>query len=701
MSHQRMLNLFEPNSVTIIGASTNPKKTAGRPLHNLVRANFQGKIFPIHPTAAQIDGIKCFPSVLDLPEIPDVALSMVEASIVPSVLEECGRKGIKAAIIGSNGFSEAGLEGEQLQAATAGIASKYDIRVCGPNCNGLYNIRKGIPIGYNFVHGIELLRGSVAIASQSGALLGSIAHRASSMGLGLSYFVSTGNEMDLELCDYLDFFLEDDETKVIALLIEGLRNGQRFLDLVYKAHRLNKAVVVLKLGKSKKGAITAVAHTARMAGAGDIYEAAFRQFGVIATDTIEAFLGAAQMAETQPPPLMGKLMVVSSTGGGASLIADKAEQYGIELSELTEEVKARVPAHKSAIVTNPFDIAGGAQRTGFFEGMCGAFADDPANDCLLIFLHELIVRDRFASVFCDAVKKAGKTALAVVNLVGEETEQIFRNNHIPVFDGCVDACLSALSSFIRYGRFCAHHKNQLAKRETSAEISPSVKAILDRHKGSGMLPQDGTQAILSEYGFKTPPYRVVCAVSDAEIAAHDIGYPVILKGALANVAHKSVEGLVSPKISDPEQMRSELQRITNRLAVIAGSREYQNILVEKYVSHNYEAILGVKYDSTFGPVVLFGLGGVFTEVLNDYSVRLAPITLSDAAEMVTQLKAFPVLQKIFSEGQMGINIAMDSIIKISRLALDLNGAISALDINPLALVPETSTAIVLDAKIHL
>jgi acyl-CoA synthetase (NDP forming) len=700
MAQNWMLKFFEPQSVAIIGASSNPKKTSGRVLHNLIRAGFAGKLFPINPTADEIEGVKCFRSVLDLPEVPDVALSMVDASVVPSVMEECGRKGIQATIIGANGFSEAGPEGEKLQNATAAIASRYGMRVCGPNCNGLYNILRRIPIGYNFVHGINLLSGGVAIASQSGALLGSIAHRAHRMGIGLSYFVSTGNEMDLELCDYFDFFLNDDKTTVIALLIEGLRDGSRFLELVRKAHRLEKPVVVLKLGRSQKGAITAVAHTARMGGSGEIYESAFRQFGVISTDTIEAFLGASQMAATQAPPAKGKLMVVSSTGGGASLIADKAEEYGIDLAELTDDVKSQIPAHKSAIITNPFDIAGGAQRPGFFEAMCAAFATDPSNDCLLLFLHELIVRERFASVFCDSVKSAKKSAVAVVNLVGEETEQIFRSNNIPCFDGSVDACLSALRSFIDYGRFYTSRGRDLVARHLDAKIRPSAEHILDANKGAKLLPDDATAQLLREFGFLCPVFKIVSSLHDAEVAVQEVGYPVILKGVIPDIAHKSEESLVSRPVATVSELSKEFGKIESQMAVLSGNRNSQRVLIQKYIPHEYEIILGVKYDPTFGPAVLFGMGGIFTEILGDFSIRLAPIMPIEAAEMLSEIKTFSILQKFHHGGKSALELITDNILRASQLALELNGHVSAIDINPVALSAANDEMIVLDAKIH-
>lgn len=701
MSTDRFHALFNPRSIAIIGASSNPNKTAGRPLHNLLAAKFEGEMFPINPTVDEVEGVKCYPSVTDLPKIPDLALSMVEASLVPKVIDECGQKGIKVVIVGSGGFNEAGKEGEERQAALTTISKKYNIRICGPNCNGVYNVLKGIPIGYNFVHALRMIPGSVAIASQSGALLGSIAHRALRMGLGLSYFVSTGNEMDWDLCDYVDFFISDEKTKIIALLIEGIQDGQRLLDLVRKAHLQKKIVVALKVGKTERGAVTAAAHTARMAGSGAVYEAAFHQFGVISADTIEAFLGVAQMAATQPPPNGGKLMVLSSTGGGASLIADKAEQYGIELAEVNEKVKKLIPARNSAIVTNPFDIAGSAQRPGFLQKVCEVFASDSANDCLLLFLHELIVRDVFAANFCDSARKAGKTALAFVNLPGEETEQIFRQSQVPLFDGATDACLSALRSFIRYGRFRVSHDGEARERNISAVARPIVKELLDRVVGPSMLSEEMTRKVLGEYGFQTPEYHIVFNSNDAVKGADAIGYPLILKGAVPGIAHKSAIGLVSPKILNKSELIKEYDGVRERVCCSAHEPDSVGIVVEKYIPHDYEIILGVKYDATFGPVVLFGLGGIFAEILKDCSIRLAPVVLTDVFQMLTELKAFPIFREAFSAGSLSYDGVAASVLRLSDLALELNGRIAALDINPLALVRGKPEGVVLDAKVHL
>ena len=302
MSDPRIGLFFDPKSVAVIGASADLAKASGLPLRNIVNSKFTGKIYPVNLRAAEIGGVKCYPTVTDLPEAPDLAILMIDAKLTAEILEECGRKGVKTAIIGSAGFSEAGPEGQARQDEVSAIAKRYNIRVCGPNCHGTFNVYKNIPCGYDHAFALPIKPGPVAIASHSGALLGVIGHRAVQANQGFSYMVSNGNEMDVDLCDFTEFFLEDDNTRVVAVLMEGLKNGRRFLDLAERAHELGKKIVVLKVGKSERGALTTMAHTARMAGAGEVYEAAFRQYGVIATDTVETFLGSAQLAAHQPVP---------------------------------------------------------------------------------------------------------------------------------------------------------------------------------------------------------------------------------------------------------------------------------------------------------------------------------------------------------------------------------------------------------------
>lgn len=688
MSDSRVGLLFNPRSIAIIGASADLGKASGLPLRNIVNSRFSGKVYPINLRAREISGLRCYPSITDLPETPDVAIFMIDAKLTPQVMEECGRKGVKAAVIGSAGFSEDGPEGQALQARVGEIAKRYGIRVCGPNCHGTFNVYENIPCGYDHSFALPIPPGPVAIASHSGALLGVIGHRAVQANLGFSYMVSNGNEMDLDLCDFAEFFLEDGRTRVVAVLMESVKNGPRFLELAERAHTVGKSIVVLKVGKSERGAITTMAHTARMAGAGEVYEAAFRQYGIISTDTVESFIGTAQLAAHQPAPRQGRLLVMTSSGAGASLMADKASEYGIELADISEQAKTRVPQRRSAILTNPFDTAGTSRAPGFLNAACEAFAADRANDCLLMYMGPLAVRHEYARQFAAAAEKYRKTAAAIINLSEPDVRDIFQAKNIPVFDAATDACFRTLRAYIDYGRFI--EKRKLAAGRAPAPTPPpsGVEKIIAAHRGAKLLPHHATAELLEAYGFACAPARTVASLSDAAAAAEQLGYPVILKGLADGVAHRSEAGLISGRLTNADELKNAFTALSSKAAMHS---------VEKFVDHDLEMILGVKYDPTFGPAILCGLGGVFTEVLKDFALRLAPLTKEDAEAMLADLKAFAVLQK----SPAHIDLLVDKLRALSDLAIELNGRIQAVDINPIALGGAAGDGIVVDAKVHL
>jgi acyl-CoA synthetase (NDP forming) len=699
VSDPRVRLLFEPSSVAIVGASSDPTKASGLPLRNIAKSKFTGRIYPVNPRASEISGLTCYPSVSALPEAPDVAILMVDAKLSPEVLEECGKKGVKTAIIGSAGFSESGPEGQERQERLGEIARTYNVRVCGPNCHGTFNVLKNIPCGYDHAYALPIKPGPVAIASHSGALLGVIGHRAVQANQGFSYMVSNGNEMDLDLCDFTEFYLEDENTKVVAVLMEGLKNGPRFLELAQRAHEIGKIIVVLKVGKSERGALTTMAHTARMAGAGEVYEAAFRQFGVISTDTVETFLGAAQMAAHQPVPRGSRMLVMTSSGAGASLMADKASEYGIELADISAEAKSRIPQRRTAILTNPFDTAGASRSPGFLSSVCEAFAADTANDCLLMYLGPLAVRHDYARNFAAASEKFGKTAAAIIMLSEPDVRDIFQAHHVPVFDAATDACFKMLRGYIDYGQFLQRHAAAPKHGASRSAARPEAEAILRSHRNGAMLAQSATTELLGAYGFKCAGSVAASTIAEAKAAAAKLDYPVILKAMVANVAHRSDAGLVSRRIANDAELQLEYTALQTHARALSESKFI--VSVDKFIAHDFEVILGVKYDPTFGPVILCGLGGIFTEVVKDYALRLAPLAKIDAEDMLSSLKAFPILQKAASQDSNLLVALSEALLRLSDLGVELKGRISAVDINPIALSTGSSEVTVLDGKIHI
>jgi len=695
VSDLRIGLFFNPQSVAVIGASADLGKASGLPLRNLVNSKFTGRIYPINPRAKEISGLACYPTVTDLPEAPDVAILMIDAKLTAQILEECGRKRVKTAIIGSAGFGEAGPEGQERQAQVTEIAQRYRIRVVGPNCHGTFNVYKNIPCGYDHAFALPIKPGPVAIVSHSGALLGVIGHRAVQANQGFSYMVSNGNEMDVDLCDFAEYFLEDENTRVVAVLMEGLKDGRRFLKLAEQAHEIGKKIVVLKVGKSERGALTTMAHTARMAGAGEIYEAAFRQYGIIATDTVETFLGTAQLAAHQPVPAGGRLLVMTSSGAGASLMADKATEYGIELADVSEDAKAKIPQRRSAILTNPFDTAGTSRAPGFLHAVCQAFAQDHANDCMLMYMGPLAVRHEYGREFAAGAEKYGKTAAAIINLSETDMRDIFQEKHIPVFDAATDACFKMLRGYIDYGRFLDRRQSAKQQCFKARTLHPDAAKVLDRERIGGILSPKSTEELLKAYGFQCAATQSATNLLDTKRIAAQVGYPVILKALVPDVVHRNDAGLVSRCIGNESELDIEYERIdTNGKALSATPFAFS---VSKYIGHDLEVILGIKYDATLGTVLLCGLGGVFAEVLKDYGLRLAPLTRTDALELLRSLKAYPVLSRVAAN----LELLREAIIGLSELALDFHGKIKAVDINPIVLGEGFSAPIVLDAKVHI
>jgi len=369
-------------------------------------------------------------------------------------------------------------------------------------------------------------------------------------------------------------------------------------------------------------------------------------------------------------------------------MADKASEYGIELADISAAAKARIPQRRSAILTNPFDTAGTSRAPGFLNAVCEAFAEDKANDCLLMYMGPLAVRHEYGRQFAAAAEKYRKTAAAIINLSETDMRDIFQEKHIPVYDAATDACFRMLRGYFDYGQFLERRGAAAPRGSNSQPVRAGVDGILNSNRGGALLPQTATVEMLSAYGFECAAALSVVTLNDARAAADKLGYPLILKGVAADVAHRSDAELVSRRIAGADELEKEF-------AALARKANSQSL--EKFIDHDLEVILGVKYDATFGPVVLCGRGGIFTEVLKDFALRLAPLTKGDAEEMLAALKAYPVLKK----SQQNVDLLVAALLHLSDLAVELNGKIKAVDINPIGLGGEAAHAIVLDAKVHL
>jgi acetate---CoA ligase (ADP-forming) len=695
--------LLDPASIAVVGASTDPSKSGSQTLANLLQARYGGRIYPVNPRAAEVLGVKAYPSLQDLPEVPDLVAIVVPAGATVEVLEESARLGARAALIPVAGFAEASDVGRERQERIGAIAREYGIRVSGPNTIGVYNVRRQLPIGYNSSFRLSVPIGHAAIVAHSGAVMGSLGHRAIREGFGLSYLISVGNEADWELCDYLQYCLEDEATRSVGAIIEGLRDGARFLDLVERAHGMGKTVVALKLGRSAHGALVARAHTARMAGQAEVYDAAFHQYGVIATDSFDSFFGALQLATLQPPPRGGRALAFASTGAGAELVADKATAYGVALADISEDTRARLPERRfSAILTNPFDF-GALGNPGALGTLVSELVADPANDLVLMLLLEQARRKEYTETVAAAAAAQGELLAAMVGEIGQPTLDMFHERGVPTFQS-IDACMSAVAALIRAAR--GREARQAAAGPVEVEpVEPGARErarALVAAQATAFLPEAETKRLLAEYGLESARAVMARDLAEAQAAARSIGGPVLLKGVAAQLTHKADAGLVSGAVGDEAAVVGAYEAIQANARSLGDGATPLAVSVEEFVPHEFELILGMKHDATFGPVVLVGLGGIYAEVLGDYVLRLAPLGPGDGAAMLAALKASRLLQKAQAQGKVDLGAVARAIERLSLLATHLGDQIAALDVNPLALLPVAQGGIkVLDAKAEL
>jgi acyl-CoA synthetase (NDP forming) len=689
--------LLEPASVAIVGASSNPAKLGSRVLANLRAAGFGGRLYPVNPGSAEIQGLPTYPSLDALPETPDLAFLLIPADPSLDALAVCADRDVPVAIVAAGGFGEVGAAGARRLARLADICRDSRVRVCGPNTNGLFNVRAGIPLGWNMSFSQPLPRGDVALIGHSGATLGALAttflHRP--LGLGLSHVVTTGAEADLELSDVLEYLVDDDAVHAFGLLIEGVRDGPRFARALARAAQVGKRIVALKLGRSDRGALAARSHTGRLTGAAEVYDAVFAQHGVVAADSIETFLGALQLVTSQPPPGAGRVLAIAASGGSAELLADRATHHGLPLAVIDDALRVQLPSGgiSGSVVGNPVDIGNLAHGASHEE--VTILAADPGSDCVLVHIYGS-QRDAQTRAFCESAQAFDKLTAAIVGAdVGPGTVPILQRFGIPIFD-TVDACLGSIAAVVRAGARAL--PPPAAAAPTWAAPDRTAARTLVQATGD-FLAEQATRELLAAYGLPTTRARRAADLPAVHAAAVELDFPVILKAVTSTLTHKADAGLVSGPIWQPAQLAAACAAIR---AHAPRSDGMLTISVEEYVVHELEMILGLKDDPTFGPVLLVGLGGVFTEIVADYAIGVLPIDTARAWQVLRRLRAWPVLERADARGTIQLPALIEAMCRLGDVMTDAGGRIAALDVNPVALLGATEGGLrVLDAKAEL
>ena len=695
-----MLNtFFSPQSVAVVGASRDPDKLGYAVLANLQEGGYPGRLYPVNPKADEILGLEAYASVLDIPGPVDLAVIVIPYRFVPAVLEECGQKGVPAVVIISAGFREAGREGLERERELVDIAEKYDIRLIGPNCLGV--IDTGTPLNASFAAGMPP-GGPIAFMSQSGALGTAVLDMAMAGRIGFSKFVSLGNKADVSEIDLLETWGDDPDSRVILIYVEGLPDGQRFIEVARKVTR-DKPVVAIKSGVTASGSRAVSSHTGSLAGSEAAYKAAFRQAGVIRATSMEALFDYARAFAYQPLLSGDRIGIVTNAGGPGILATDALEHAGLDIPRLghgtVEALTDYLPGAASA--ANPVDVLGDALADRYKHAI-RLVLDDPNVDGLIVIVtpQAMTEIEETAHAVGQMAQEADKPVLAC--FMGEARIEagidVLWQYGVPnyPFPERAAAALSAMSTYRR------ERERPIFEVEPCVTCIPPVRELFDRVRSEGRVSIGDAEArvVLESYGFTIPKSRLAETPEEAVEAAEEIGYPVVLKLASPDILHKTDVGGVKLDVRSPDDVRDAFDLIVYRAGRYVPGARIWGCQVQQMVPGGREVLLGMSRDPQFGPLVAFGLGGIYVEALKDVAFRVAPFSREEADEMIQEIRSYALLEGVRGEPPADHEAMVDALLRISQLVTDFPEIVE-LDINPLVVFEEGRGAMAIDMRLVL
>jgi len=693
-------SFFNPKSVAIVGASRQRGKVGYEILSNMIGAGFNGKIFAVNPNADEIDGVKCFPDLQSIGQIPDLVIIVVPANAVPAVMQQCANAGVQSVVIITAGFREVGKEGKGLEEQVIQIARQAGIRVIGPNCLGVIVPANNLNASFG---GDLPAAGAIGYLSQSGALLAAILDMANANGIGFSKLVSIGNKADVDELDIIKAFSSDPDTKVIAGYLESITDGNVF---VSQAERIShdKPILLMKSGGTEAGAKAASSHTGSLAGGEVAYESAFERAGVIRCESIKQQFDYAQCLANQPLPIGPRVAVITNAGGAGIMAADAIERQGLIFAKLSDKTTKKLAAvlPPAANLYNPIDILGDALADRY-EFALDIILDDPNVDTVLVLLTPQAMTDATATaeaVVKIARQKSTKPILACflgANKV-KEGVRILREGKIPQYDS-PESAVATIKVMADYVRWRSRPKRVVKLFPVNRR---KVENIIERHLRQGVREIGETEAkeILEAYGFVTPKGSIATTADQAVNIAGQLGYPVVLKIWSPDILHKSDVGGVKLGLKTDQEVRDAFDLMMYRVPQKRPDAKILGVLVQEMCRKGKEVILGMNRDPHFGPLMMFGMGGIMVEVLKDVAFYLAPLTAEEAKQMLMSTKTYHILKGV--RGQEGVDIEKlaEGLQRLSQLVTEFP-QIQEMDINPYMVGPEGTTPIAVDARMSV
>ncbi|MFA5860595.1 MAG: acetate--CoA ligase family protein [Candidatus Thermoplasmatota archaeon] len=697
MTSETISRLFSPRSVAVIGASRDPRSVGHQIFHNLLAGGFQGPVYPVNRTARDVASVRAYPSVLDIPDPVDVAIIVVPAPAVLSAVDECGRKGVKGLVIITAGFRETGADGAAREARLADLLDKYGMRAIGPNCMGILNKNPDVRLNATFSPATNVKHGKTAFVSQSGALGMAILDQAADLGLGLSYFASLGNKTNVSTNDLLAVWADDPQVDLILLYLENFGNPRKFIQLA-RAITPNKPIIAVKSGRTAAGARAAGSHTGALAEGDAIIEALFEQCGVIRAQSIQELFEHARVFSRASAPRGRRVGIVTNSGGPAIMATDALLARDLQLAELTEETMKRLRAAllPEASVANPVDVIAGGGATDI-RAAIEAVASDPNVDALIvIYTPPVFVDDVAVSRAILDAKRGDKPLLACVlgKDSGGSAFHLLTEGGLPTYV-FPESAVRALAALVRHTEW--HQRPTGHVLPISGARPDEASAILQRAQASGaewLDPDDATR-LIECYGVSVARSKRVTTPTEAAEAAASIGGPVVLKAIAPGLVHKSDAGGVDLKVVDAaESYRKMSAGLTERGYAMEGA------LVQARIPRGHEILVGMAGDPKFGPLLAFGLGGIFVEILKDVSFRLAPLTDEDAKRMVRSIRAWPLLEGARGNAAADVPAIEDALLRVSAL-VSAHPSIRELEINPLIVGEPGHGAVAADARVRI
>ncbi|WP_234979203.1 acetate--CoA ligase family protein [Desulfococcus multivorans] len=698
--------IINARSIAVIGASNRVGSVGLAAFKNLLSAGYKGVLYPVHPREKSIQGVKAYPALEAIPDFVDLAVVIIGADQVPGIVQSAADRGIKGCIVISAGFKEIGGHGVVLENRLKQIAASTGIRIIGPNCLGIINTDPDIRMNASFAR-IMPKSGNIAFISQSGALCTSVLDYAAGRNIGFSKFISFGNKADINEIDFLRYLKEDPDTQLILMYLEDISSGHAFMEIGKEiTYQAGKPILVVKSGRSTEGARAAASHTGSLAGSDATYDAIFYQSGIQRVEGINELFNYAEAFSKQPLPRGNRVAIVTNAGGPGIMATDAAVRHGLKLATLSEETRAKLKTHlpPTASLGNPVDVIGDATHERYEAAIRTVVEDDGVDGAIVILTPQamtdiLETAEILPRVAADVNKPILGSFMGMVDV--SEGVEYLQSHGIPnyVFP---EAAARSMAAMVRFGERLATRERRrvITRMPCDADGVARFFRVKLAANEKAYVSEAEAYDIFAAYHLPVPRRRMIRDASEIDDAVAAVGLPAVMKIVSPDIIHKSDAGGVKVNLSTPEAVRSAYDEIiANALRYKADAR-IDGVLMVEMAGKGVEVILGATRDPAFGPICMFGLGGIFVEVMKDVTFRLAPMWELSAENMIRQIKSFRILEGVRGNPPSDLDALKQCIMKLSQLAAD-HPEIREMDINPLIVYPEGGGCVVADGRIML